>query len=114
MTLSGTWKILTQKFPNIAVTSISYLRDFLVDPSPILAKLHLQAVTQQQMDKESPPLKILGTLLTLLTGKLFFFFTKFFLQIQFKKTIFAPLIYLRNRGITKSAQKAFEALRMQP
>lgn len=51
---------MAQKFPNIAGTSISYLRDFLVDPSPILAKLHSQAVTQQQKDKESPPLKILG------------------------------------------------------
>lgn len=33
---------LAQKFPNIASTSIYYLRDFLVVPSPILLKLHRQ------------------------------------------------------------------------
>ncbi|XP_015600220.1 phosphatidylinositol 4-kinase alpha isoform X2 [Cephus cinctus] len=33
---------LAQKFPNIATTSIYYLRDFLVTPSPILVKLHRQ------------------------------------------------------------------------
>ncbi|XP_076762003.1 phosphatidylinositol 4-kinase III alpha isoform X5 [Xylocopa sonorina] len=33
---------LAQKFPNIASTSIYYLRDFLVVPSPILHKLHRQ------------------------------------------------------------------------
>nr|XP_029724592.1 phosphatidylinositol 4-kinase alpha-like [Aedes albopictus] len=32
---------LAQKFPNIAGTSISYLRDFLVDPSPILTSFML-------------------------------------------------------------------------
>ncbi len=63
---------LAQKFPNIAGTSISYLRDFLVDPSPILAKLHSQAVTQQQKDKESPPLKILGNLFLTTTWNGFF------------------------------------------
>lgn len=47
---------LAEKFPNIAGTSISYLRDFLVDPSPILAKLYSQA--QQKKDKE--PFKIVG------------------------------------------------------
>lgn len=31
---------LAERFPNIAVTSIGYLRDFLVQPSPILLKLH--------------------------------------------------------------------------
>lgn len=31
---------LAEKFPNIASTSIYYLRDFLVTPSPILLKLH--------------------------------------------------------------------------
>lgn len=51
---------LAQKFPNIAGTSISYLRDFLVDPSPILAKLHAQAVAQQKKDKELTPFKIVG------------------------------------------------------
>ncbi|KAH1001445.1 hypothetical protein HUJ04_005466 [Dendroctonus ponderosae] len=34
---------LAQKFPNIASTSIYYLRDFLTAPSPILSKLHRQA-----------------------------------------------------------------------
>lgn len=43
---------LAQKFPSIASTSISYLRDFLVDPSPILAKLHSQAVIQQKKFKD--------------------------------------------------------------
>lgn len=47
---------LAEKFPNIAGTSISYLRDFLVDPSPILAKLYNQA--QQKKDKEQ--FKIVG------------------------------------------------------
>lgn len=51
---------LAQKFPNIAGTSISYLRDFLVDPSPILAKLHAQAVAQQKKEKELQPFKIVG------------------------------------------------------
>lgn len=46
---------LAQKFPNIAGTSISYLRDFLVDPSPILAKLHAHSqhlLTLQKKEKE--------------------------------------------------------------
>ncbi|XP_066970314.1 phosphatidylinositol 4-kinase alpha isoform X2 [Macrobrachium rosenbergii] len=33
---------LAKKFPNIAGTSITYLQDFLVSPSPILLKLHRQ------------------------------------------------------------------------
>ncbi|XP_047491882.1 phosphatidylinositol 4-kinase alpha-like isoform X2 [Penaeus chinensis] len=33
---------LANKFPNIAGTSINYLQDFLVSPSPILLKLHRQ------------------------------------------------------------------------
>lgn len=33
---------LAQKFPNIASTSIYYLRDFLILPSPILLKLYRQ------------------------------------------------------------------------
>ncbi|CAD7087007.1 unnamed protein product [Hermetia illucens] len=49
---------LAQKFPNIAGTSICYLRDFLVDPSPILAKLHAQFLAQQKKDKELAPFKI--------------------------------------------------------
>ncbi|EDW82565.1 uncharacterized protein Dwil_GK25066 [Drosophila willistoni] len=46
---------LAQKFPNIAGTSISYLRDFLVDPSPILGKLHahaMQSLALQKKEKE--------------------------------------------------------------
>ncbi|GJQ75443.1 hypothetical protein Trydic_g23610 [Trypoxylus dichotomus] len=35
---------LAQKFPNIASTSIYCLRDFLITPSPILFKLHKQAM----------------------------------------------------------------------
>ncbi|XP_068156850.1 phosphatidylinositol 4-kinase alpha [Drosophila tropicalis] len=54
---------LAQKFPNIAGTSISYLRDFLVDPSPILGKLHahaMQSLALQKKEKESAltPFKI--------------------------------------------------------
>lgn len=51
---------LAKKFPGIAGTSISYLRDFLVDPSPILAKLHSQAVIQQKKEKEITPYRIVG------------------------------------------------------
>lgn len=51
---------MAQKFPNIAGTSISYLRDFLVDPSPILAKLHAQSLAQQKKEKEMTPFKIVG------------------------------------------------------
>lgn len=52
---------LAQKFPNIANTSISYLRDFLVDPSQILAKLHAhsqQLMALQKKEKEVTPFKI--------------------------------------------------------
>nr|XP_022907836.1 phosphatidylinositol 4-kinase alpha [Onthophagus taurus] len=41
---------LAQKFPNIASTSIYYLRDFLITPSPILFKLHQQA-TEKNKDQ---------------------------------------------------------------
>jgi phosphatidylinositol 4-kinase A len=51
---------LAQKFPNIAGTSISYLRDFLIDPSPILAKLHTQTIAQQKKEKENGPFRIVG------------------------------------------------------
>lgn len=51
---------LAEKFPNIAGTSISYLRDFLVDPSPILTKLYQQAQAQQKKEKESGPMFIIG------------------------------------------------------
>ncbi|EDW65723.2 LOW QUALITY PROTEIN: uncharacterized protein Dvir_GJ18746 [Drosophila virilis] len=52
---------LAQKFPNIAGTSISYLRDFLVDPSPILGKLHahaMQTLALQKKEKELTHFKI--------------------------------------------------------
>lgn len=52
---------LAKKFPNIAGTSIAYLRDFLVDPSPILSKLHSLAIAQQKKDK-STSLYIQGNL----------------------------------------------------
>lgn len=80
---------LAQKFPNIAGTSISYLRDFLVDPSPILAKLHAQAVAQQKKDRELTTFKIV-------------------VQGNDMRTVDVPQ---RPIGITKSAQSAFEALR---
>lgn len=57
--LEGLGKLAT-KFPSIAGTSISYLRDFLVDPSPILTKLHGQAVMQQKKDKETTQYRIVG------------------------------------------------------
>ncbi|XP_076062775.1 phosphatidylinositol 4-kinase III alpha isoform X2 [Oratosquilla oratoria] len=41
---------LAHKFANIACTSISYLQDFLITPSPILLKLH-----RQQSDTLVPP-----------------------------------------------------------
>ena len=53
---------LAKKFPSIAGTSISYLRDFLVDPSPILNKLYSQAVIQQKKEKEIAPYRIVGEL----------------------------------------------------
>lgn len=48
---------LAQKFPHIASTSIYCLRDFLITPSPILFKLHRQAV-ESNTNKEN--LKISG------------------------------------------------------
>lgn len=51
---------LAQKFPNIAGTSISYLRDFLIDPSPILTKLHSQAQAQQKREIETSPTFIIS------------------------------------------------------
>ncbi|XP_055694049.1 phosphatidylinositol 4-kinase alpha [Lutzomyia longipalpis] len=45
---------LAQKCPNIAGTSVSYLRDFLVNPSPILANLYAFTCAQQKKDKEIP------------------------------------------------------------
>jgi hypothetical protein len=74
---------LAKKFPGIAGTSISYLRDFLVDPSPILAKLHSQAVIQQKKDKEIAPYRIVGKksyFTTLLSSLHFTIFNLFFLS----------------------------------
>lgn len=79
---------LAQKFPNIAGTSISYLRDFLVDPSPILAKLHAQSMAQQKRDKELTPFIIVHG--------------------NDMRKVDAPT---RPQGITKSPASAFEALR---
>ncbi|XP_049538873.1 phosphatidylinositol 4-kinase alpha isoform X1 [Anopheles darlingi] len=80
---------LAQKFPNIAGTSISYLRDFLVDPSPILTKLHMQSQAQTKKDKENAPFRIV------VQGS------------DFKAFDHAT----KPRGLTKSSQEAFEALR---
>ncbi|XP_021707659.1 phosphatidylinositol 4-kinase alpha isoform X4 [Aedes aegypti] len=81
---------LAQKFPNIAGTSISYLRDFLVDPSPILTKLHAQSQAQNKKDKENAPFRIV------VQGSDFKAFDQ---QLNQRK------------GLTKSAHEAFEALR---
>jgi phosphatidylinositol 4-kinase len=55
---------LAEKFPNIASTSIYCLRDFLVTPSPILFKLHLQQC--ESTAKDGQKLKITGMLSFLL------------------------------------------------
>ncbi|XP_055848789.1 phosphatidylinositol 4-kinase alpha isoform X1 [Episyrphus balteatus] len=89
---------LAQKFPNIAGTSISYLRDFLVDPSPILAKLHVFSTIQnahqlQKKDnKEVTPFKI---------------------TVQSSSELRAIDVFGSGAkgGLTKSGQAAFEALR---
>ncbi|KAL1402807.1 hypothetical protein pipiens_019636, partial [Culex pipiens pipiens] len=81
---------LAQKFPNIAGTSISYLRDFLVDPSPILTKLHAQSQAQNKKDKENAPFRIV------VQGSDFKALDQ---QVNYRK------------GLTKSAHEAFEALR---
>lgn len=84
---------LAQKFPNIAGTSISYLRDFLVDPSPILAKLHAQTLAQQKRDRE------LNTFKIVVQGN------------EMRDMVGQQPATGRPAGITKSAQAAFEALR---
>lgn len=48
---------LAQKFPNIASTSIYYLRDFLVAPSPILLKLYRQ---HSEYSTKEHQFKVLG------------------------------------------------------
>lgn len=81
---------LAKKFPNIAGTSVTNLRDFLVHPSPVMIKLHAMAVQQQKKGKESGvPLKI---------------------------TVQGPgksldLNHTKPQAATKSAQSAFESLR---
>lgn len=50
---------LAQKFPNISGTSISYLRDFLVDPSPILGKLHAHLLQSIKKSENLTSLKII-------------------------------------------------------
>lgn len=52
---------LAQKFPNIAGTSISYLRDFLVDPSPILAKLHAHSQHLLAVQKKEKEMAMMAT-----------------------------------------------------
>jgi len=48
---------LAQKFPNIASTSIYYLRDFLIAPSPILLKLYRQ---HSEYSMKEHQFKVLG------------------------------------------------------
>ncbi|CAD6207905.1 GSCOCG00003162001-RA-CDS [Cotesia congregata] len=43
---------LAQKFPNIAITSTYNLRDFLMNPSPILVKLNVQVNEKQAKDNQ--------------------------------------------------------------
>ena len=86
---------LAQKFPNIAGTSISYLRDFLVDPSPLLAKLHAhsqQALALQKKEKELTPFKIV---------------------VQSSELRVPVDIFGENQKVqgSRSSQAAFEALR---
>ncbi|XP_017062942.1 phosphatidylinositol 4-kinase alpha isoform X1 [Drosophila eugracilis] len=89
---------LAHKFPNIAGTSISYLRDFLVAPSPILGKLHdhaMQTLAQQKKEKELTPFKI---------------------AVQHSDSRTAVVIYGDNQklpgsGTGRSCHAAFEALR---
>lgn len=40
---------IAQKYPNSATNAIACLRDFLVDPAPVLAKLHAHAAAQHRM-----------------------------------------------------------------
>lgn len=82
---------LAKKFPNIAGTSVTYLRDFLVHPSPVLAKLHALAVQQQKKGKEGNiPLKI---------------------TVQGPEKSPLDLSHSQPAAVTKSAQTAFESLR---
>lgn len=89
---------LAHKFPNIAGTSISYLRDFLVAPSPILGKLHdhaMQSLAQQKKEKELTPFKI---------------------AVQHSDSRTAVVIYGDNQkppgsGTGRSGHAAFESLR---
>lgn len=81
---------LAKKFPNIAGTSVTYLRDFLVHPSPVLTKLHALAVQQQKKGKDNNmPLKI---------------------TVQGPEKTF-DFNHAKPVEITKSAQSAFESLR---
>lgn len=50
---------LAVKFPNIAGTSITYLRDFLVDPSPILTKLYQQIVHNKRKEQTNASDKVI-------------------------------------------------------
>lgn len=82
---------LAKKFPNIAGTSVTYLRDFIVHPSPVLAKMHALAMQQQKKGKENN-------------------------NIPLKITVQGPeksldLNQSKPAGMTKSAQSAFDLLR---
>lgn len=83
---------LAKKFPGIAGTSISYLRDFLVDPSPILAKLYSQATMQKKKEKEIAPYRIV-------------------VQTPEHQQAAITDVPLKSPGMTKSPVSAFEALR---
>lgn len=83
---------LAKKFPGIAGTSISYLRDFLVDPSPILNKLYSQATVQKKKQKEIAPYRIV-------------------LQTPEHQQSAITDVPLKTPGMGKSPLSAFEALR---
>lgn len=102
---------MAQKFPNIAGTSISYLRDFLVDPSPILAKLHAQSIAQQKKDKELAPYKIVGQYLYDHLLHDYINFSNSNILVNGSGNLADVNVPLKPLGITKSAQSAFEALR---
>lgn len=99
---------MAQKFPNIAGTSISYLRDFLVDPSPILTKLHAQSQAQNKKDKENAPFRIVGT-----SESTYLQFSSNLTPIPVQGSDFKAFDQQPNyrKGLTKSAHEAFEALR---
>lgn len=101
---------LAQKFPNIAGTSISYLRDFLIDPSPILTKLHSQA--QQKKQNELEPTYIISKSFIYTIEVPVFSCNKF---EMFKFLVNSPEVHSLHTQmphiIQKSVPSAFEVLR---